>query len=296
MAISRQWFAGAAARRWTDRLIVGLGLLGFGNGRRLAHLSFAMVLIGYAVAFRTRSAGDIPPSLLPAVFAAFSALLYGGIYVLNDIVDLAHDRQHPVKQKRLVASGRISVSLATASALALIFIGLAASFLLSPLLGGFACLFLAVNLLYTLGLKRLRYVDLAINTLTYPLRTLLGIVLAGGAPAAHLPVVLGVGVLAWTETTLRRHYELTHAGTVGRPVLRRYRPRVLLWAALLPGFAWPVLFAYRGSTLETAILSLGLFLWLLIFGVWLAETQEVFRQAPRARSALGWLALYVLGR
>lgn len=117
--------------RLSGRCAVVLGLLGFGNGRRLAHLSFFLVLMGYWVASSSGSAERVGPTGLPIVFAVFCLLLYAGIYLLNDLLDLPLDRLHPVKRRRLVASGRVPVRLAWVLALSLVGVGLAASFALS---------------------------------------------------------------------------------------------------------------------------------------------------------------------
>ena len=39
-------------------------------------------------------------------FIAFS-LAASGTYLINDLRDAAHDRQHPAKRKRLIASGKL---------------------------------------------------------------------------------------------------------------------------------------------------------------------------------------------
>src|SRR5262245_49273993 len=51
-------------------------------------------------------------------FAAFCAISSAG-YLFNDLRDVAHDRQHPKKRRRPIASGELKSSTAIAAALAL---------------------------------------------------------------------------------------------------------------------------------------------------------------------------------
>src|SRR6185436_17208489 len=54
------------------------------------------------------------PKLLAEAGAAFAVfcLLAGAVYTLNDIVDVAADRVHPVKRRRPIASGRVPIPVA----------------------------------------------------------------------------------------------------------------------------------------------------------------------------------------
>lgn len=58
---------------------------------------------------------------LIAGFAAFSALA-SAVYILNDLIDLPHDRAHPSKRHRPLASGEMSVPLALKTVAVLVFV------------------------------------------------------------------------------------------------------------------------------------------------------------------------------
>src|SRR6478735_5687303 len=66
------------------------------------------------------------PSLLAAAGSAFFVfcLLAGAVYTLNDLVDVAADRVHPVKRNRPIASGRVPESLARGMVIALVLLSL----------------------------------------------------------------------------------------------------------------------------------------------------------------------------
>src|SRR5205085_8408747 len=87
-----------------------------------------------------------------AAFAAY-CLASSAAYLVNDVRDVEHDRAHPVKRRRPIASGEVSErgALWLAAGLA------AVSFLLAALLGPWSVLFLAgfaaLQGAYSLGLK-----------------------------------------------------------------------------------------------------------------------------------------------
>jgi len=116
------------------------------------------------------------PSLgldLLAGFASFS-LLASASYLLNDIIDLPHDRLHPSKCRRPLASGQIPVRLAAGMAAVLlvaaaaIAAGLPQRFQLA--LGAY----LALNLAYTFGVRRLPVADVIALATLYATRVVAG--------------------------------------------------------------------------------------------------------------------------
>src|SRR6266568_502380 len=76
------------------------------------------------------------PSLLLAAALAFMAfsLAASGTYLINDLRDAAHDRQHPAKRERLIASQKISAPGAVAIAALLLLAGFAIAFAVRPAL------------------------------------------------------------------------------------------------------------------------------------------------------------------
>ncbi len=108
-------------------------------------------------------------------FAAF-CLLSSAVYILNDLRDVEKDRRHPVKRGRPIASGELSVRRAR------VLLGglLAAAVLLAGLAGGgwraylFFAGYFTVNIGYSLGLKNLPLLDVALLVSGFLLRVLYG--------------------------------------------------------------------------------------------------------------------------
>jgi len=109
-------------------------------------------------------------------------LAASSIYLLNDMTDIAADREHARKRKRPFAAGTLPIlwGLAAAPVMMLAALALAgASGMLTVLLGYIAC-----SLLYTFGLKEKPLVDVFLLTALYCAR-----ILGGGEASGH-PVSL----------------------------------------------------------------------------------------------------------
>ncbi len=121
------------------------------------------------------------PLLWVAGVLAFISLCLSasGVYVLNDLLDLPHDREHPRKHLRPFASGRLSLLAGIFVSPLLMGAGLALAVLVGS---GFLLLLLAYLLLttlYSLVLKRLVLVDIFTLAGLYTLRIVAGGLAAG---------------------------------------------------------------------------------------------------------------------
>lgn len=105
--------------------------------------------------------------------AAF-CLLSGAVYAFNDVRDVEADRHHPTKCRRPLAAGQLSERTALIVAAALAAVALTACLAVRWQLGVFAGLYLAQNIAYSAGLKRVAYVDVALIATGFLLRVLAG--------------------------------------------------------------------------------------------------------------------------
>ncbi len=122
-------------------------------------------------------------------FVAFS-LCASSVYLLNDLMDLPSDREHPRKRHRPFASGLLPL----AGGVALIPLLLIAAFTLSLLLPDRFTLVLAgyyaLTLAYTFVLKRIEIVDVVVLACLYTSRIIAG--------AVAIPVAASFWLLAFT--------------------------------------------------------------------------------------------------
>lgn len=116
------------------------------------------------------------PEMLARTVAAFVIFcaLSGSVYVLNDIMDVAEDRCHPRKKKRPVAAGRITSATAWTAHVLLASCSLAAAFFLNTSFGALAAVYYAMNVGYSLGLKRAVIIDVMIVAAGFVIRAAAG--------------------------------------------------------------------------------------------------------------------------
>ena len=115
--------------------------------------------------------------------ACIGAMLFGliasAIYIMNDIVDIESDRQHPKKRLRPIAAGQIGIPTAKWVSTGLLFIGLSSSVALSINFAICLALYLANNILYSYYFKKKTVLDVMSIAFGFVLRAYAGGVLVG---------------------------------------------------------------------------------------------------------------------
>lgn len=114
-------------------------------------------------------------------FVAF-CLVSATVYLVNDVRDVEEDRLHPRKRLRPVAAGELRPRAALVLAVVTGAAGFALGFWAATGLGVTLTVYLAVQIVYSVYLKHLPVVDLAIVASGFLLRAI-----AGGV-AAHIPL------------------------------------------------------------------------------------------------------------
>jgi 4-hydroxybenzoate polyprenyltransferase len=104
-------------------------------------------------------------------------LASGLVYVINDLVDLPYDRQHPVKRHRPIASGEFPVGAARATAVVLAAATLAGSLALDLRFALIVAVYVVSNLLYSFWLKHIPIIDVFVVASGFVLRVAAGVVL-----------------------------------------------------------------------------------------------------------------------
>jgi len=104
-------------------------------------------------------------------------LLSSTIYIVNDLVDIEKDRQHPVKKTRPLASGRLSPRVAVVAAIVIGAVCLPLSFWLEPYFGVIALSYVLMMIAYSFVLKNIVLIDVMTIATGFVLRVLAGVVL-----------------------------------------------------------------------------------------------------------------------
>src|SRR5947209_1426417 len=165
------------------------------------------------------------PRVLVAVGVTFVAftLAASGVYIVNDIHDLAADRAHPTKRHRPIAAGLVSPRLASAVAVVLLVTAVGVSFLASVNLALVTGIYLAVQLSYCWGLKHQPVVDISIVASGLLLRAIAGGAAAGIMLSQWFLLTTAFGALFMVAG--KRYAELQLAERTGakiRKSLERY--------------------------------------------------------------------------
>ncbi|MCJ7736168.1 MAG: decaprenyl-phosphate phosphoribosyltransferase [Anaerolineae bacterium] len=108
-------------------------------------------------------------------------LISGTVYLINDVVDVEKDRQHPKKRLRPIASGELGTGAATVAAIVLPLIGLPAGFILDPTFGALLAGYLTLQIAYSFVLKHLVILDVLAIAAGFVLRVAAGVPLVRAA-------------------------------------------------------------------------------------------------------------------
>jgi 4-hydroxybenzoate polyprenyltransferase len=104
-------------------------------------------------------------------------LASGSVYLVNDIADRKQDQLHPVKCKRPIASGALSVPVAAIAAVLLMILTVAAAYFLAPAFAILIAVYLGLNLAYSFYLKHLPIIDALTVSASFVLRVAGGVLL-----------------------------------------------------------------------------------------------------------------------
>ncbi|HXT21643.1 MAG TPA: decaprenyl-phosphate phosphoribosyltransferase [Thermoanaerobaculia bacterium] len=172
----------------------------------------------------------LDPALVGRALLALAAFCAGAssIYLLNDVRDREADRNHPLKQKRPIASGELSVATAVAAAVVLAAAALAGGAALGRTTLALLLAFLLLNTLYTLHLKHVVILDVMVLAIGYLLRVEAGAAAIGVAVSTWL-LLCTLFVAVFLGFSKRRHELLLLADRAAdqRRVLSHYSPAFL---------------------------------------------------------------------
>jgi 4-hydroxybenzoate polyprenyltransferase len=117
-----------------------------------------------------------------AVAVLAMCLVASATYLVNDLLDRAHDRDHPAKQHRPIAAGAVSPGLGLAATAALGVVGLTLAGLVDLWLLSVAGLYVVLTGSYSALLKRKLFADVLVLAALFTLR-----IIAGGLAVGLFP-------------------------------------------------------------------------------------------------------------
>lgn len=213
--------------------------------RLLRPKQWAKNLLVFAALIFTRKFVETE-TVITAFEAFFSlCLVSSAVYVVNDILDVEKDRAHPVKKKRPLASGEISVGAGWVIAALCLLLGFGLGFLLRPIfvagLGGYIILQVAYNLFA----KKTPILDVFTVAFGFVLRAALGAMAIRVEISAWL--LFCTGALALLLGFAKRRHEFmldNHDRSTTRPALADYTlpllDNMVMFSAALAGLSYGV--------------------------------------------------------
>lgn len=187
----------------------------------------AVVFAAFVFAFGDRQQDLAAWELWKVCLAALAfSLVSSAVYIFNDLRDAPQDRLHPIKCRRPIASGEAGPALAWGVALALLAVGLGGAWRLASELLAVMGAYLALQVVYSLGLKRLALVDVIVISLGFVLRALAGAVVIHVKISPWL-LVCAMMLALFLGLCKRRHEKVNLAGMGTRAALDGYDERLL---------------------------------------------------------------------
>ncbi|MDD4561915.1 MAG: decaprenyl-phosphate phosphoribosyltransferase [Syntrophomonadaceae bacterium] len=176
---------------------------------------------------------DITVNMIYVAVAGFILFSFvsGSVYILNDLVDLELDRQHPTKRNRPMASGDLPPAIAVSAGSILLMVSLVTSYYLNTWFGLILTIYFVLNVAYSFYLKNVVIIDVMVIATGFVLRA------AGGAYVIDVPMtpwfIICTMLLALFLAISKRRHELTLVEQAGgsevdyRAVLDSYSTRLL---------------------------------------------------------------------
>ena len=185
-------------------------------------------------------------------FVAFCAVSSAG-YLFNDLRDVEHDRRHPDKRKRPIASGAVSEGLAGATAVVLAILAVVAPLVLvSAEVAAIVALYAVATALYSIILKRLVIIDVMTISGLFLLRVVAGAEAVDVGTSEFLLVCTGMLALFLGFTKRRQEAILeelpTAPAAAGEPEIQVTRP-------VLEHYSLPFLDQMIAMVTATALIS-----------------------------------------
>jgi 4-hydroxybenzoate polyprenyltransferase len=262
-----------------------------------------------AVPYLTAHAWSRPDAAVSLVWAWLAmSFVASATYVLNDLSDVAHDREHAAKRFRPLASGAIGVFPAITAAAALAGMGGVIAWSVSLRFAAIIAIYAVITTLYTRVAKRIALLDVMLLACLWVLR------LVAGAAAIQVELsmwLLSFGAFLFLSLSLiKRAAELeAYHGPVerllpGRGYARRDLPAILGFGTATATVSVLVLALFVDSTAaqhayphHERLWLLCLPMWFWLSRLWLITARGEMHHDPieySVKDRASWLSLAVL--
>jgi 4-hydroxybenzoate polyprenyltransferase len=173
-------------------------------------------------------------ALINVVYACFAMILMSGtVYIINDLVDIEKDRQHPRKKDRPLPSGQLPKNVAIIAAIVIPLVTLVVTWFIHPIWGWklavVLLVYLLIQILYSFVLKNIVLLDVLTVTAGFVLRVVAGVVVIDVENFSPW-LYACTGLLALFLVVGKRRQELVTLGENAvktRPIFQHYNLALL---------------------------------------------------------------------
>src|SRR5437016_6204752 len=170
--------------------------------------------------------GHVPAALWLNVLVGLFAtcLVASSNYTINEVLDAASDRFHPVKHTRPVPSGKVSIPLAYVQWIALMLVGVGLGLTVSMPFAITLFVLWVMGCIYNIApirSKDLPYIDVLSESINNPLRMLAGWFIASTASIAPASLLLSYWMVGCFFMATKRYAEYREIGDPARAAAYR---------------------------------------------------------------------------
>lgn len=256
-------------------------------------LVFVSPLAGHAL-----TEGEVIPAVL-TMFIAFCACA-SGVYVINDLLDLKTDREHPRKRLRPFAGGSLPLGFGVIAPL-LLGVGFGLAFSISPASLLVLVIYALLSITYSAYLKTQPLVDVFTLSSLYSLRVAGGSIAAGVDTSAWLLLFSGFMFLSLAFLKRASEYQAILSSGQHYATRRGYESEdlgMLKTMGVAASFVSTlVLGLYLSSDVATQEYEQALILWLSIpiflfwqSRMWLSASRGYMTDDPIIYAARDWVS------
>ena len=236
-------------------------------------------------------------------FAIFCALS-GSIYIINDILDIEKDKNHPKKRLRPIASGKLKINYAILSVIILVALSLYFSYLINLLFLLGSLSFFILLFIYSLFLKQLIIVDIMVISTGFVLRAIAGCLAVGVLISPWL--IICAFLLALFLSIGKRRHELVLLGDNAknhRKILDGYSTQMLdqminiTTSALIMSYSLYTFFTgkiFIMLTIPFAFYGLFRYIYLVHAENFGGEPEMLFKDKGMVISMIFWVLLVII--
>lgn len=230
-------------------------------------------------------------------------LLSGSVYLINDIIDIEKDRQHPKKRNRPIASGQLKRSQALFVALLLVIASFYCAFLLNTLFVLVSVFYFVLFLMYSIWLKHTVIVDVLTISIGFVLRAIAGSIAITVIISPWL--VICTFLFALFLALGKRRHELGLLGNNAsnhRKILNEYSVSMLeqmisiTTSSLIISYSMYTFLAgndYMMLTIPFAIYGLFRYLNLVHSSEFGGEPEMLFKDRPTLINMIAWMTFTI---